>query len=157
MKRSIIFFIVGFVAVMSTNRAWAEDPFAGGADALAVADSDGSASLRAKKQLTKMGPDMVIVQVASIDDSDFPNCIFMGKVIKEASSKEKHFKLIGAGKVYRFAPVFKMKGKTIDFKDEMTQNNLGACYYPQKTKLVVKVGGVDLKKKVFKADEIYLK
>jgi len=51
-----------------------------------------------------------------------------------------------------------MKGKTVDLKDQTTQNNLGARYYPPGTKLVVKVSGVDLKKtKAFEAAQIFVK
>jgi len=138
------------------GQARAEDPFAAGADALAVKGSDGSSSLRAKKKLVKMAPDMIKVKVKSMDDSKFPHCTFTAQVLVTAKSKDKYFKLIGRGKTYTFAPVLKMRGKRVMLKDEMTQNNLGACYYPKKTKLVVKVSGVDLKKKVFKAAEIYL-
>ena len=137
--------------------AHAEDPFAAGADALAVKDSDGSSSLRAKMKLAKMEPDMIQVEVTALDDSKYPNCVMQGKVIVTAESKDKHFKLMAKSKVYAFAPVLKMKGKQVNLKDELTQNNLGACYYPPKTKLIVKVGGVDLKTKQFKAAAIYLK
>jgi hypothetical protein len=137
--------------------AGADDPFAQGADALAVADSDGSSSLRAKLKLKKMEPDMVMIQVKGVDDSKFPDCIVAGRVLKEAKSKDKYFKLIGRGKTYKFAPVLKKKGKRVVLQDKMTQNNLGACYYPANTKLVIKVAGVDMKKKVFQAQEIYLK
>jgi hypothetical protein len=78
-------------------------------------------------------------------------------VLKAAKSTDKHFKLIARGKTYRFAPVLKMKGRKLALKDKMTQNNLGACYYPPKTKLVVKVTGVDLKAKTFTAAQIYVK
>lgn len=153
-------FAVTVVALMITfvvGQARADDPFAAGADALAVADSDGSSSLRAKLKLKKMEPDMLLVQVTAVDDAKFPKCTFMGKVLKAATAKDKHFKLIARGKTYRFAPVLKMKGKNPNLKDKMTQNNLGACYYPPKSKLVVKVPGVDLKAKTFTAAEIYLK
>ncbi len=135
----------------------AEDPFAAGADALAVKDSDGSSSLRAKLKLAKLEPDMMNVQVTALDDSKFPNCVFGAKVLTSPESKDKEFKLIARGKTYNFAPVLKLKKKVVDLKDEMTQNNLGACYYPPGTKLVVKVKGVDLKAKVFNAAAIYLK
>jgi len=61
------------------------------------------------------------------------------------------------GKNYRFAPLLKKKGKQIDLKDKMTQNNLGACYYPAPTKLVIKVSGADAKAKVVNAAAIYVK
>jgi hypothetical protein len=123
----------------------------------AVTPPDGSSSLRAKLKLAKMEPDMMQVEIVSVDDSKFPECTFVGKVLVTAESKEKHFKLMARNKTYRFAPVLKMKRKRVDLKDQMTQNNLGACYYPPKTKLVVKVPDVDLKAKVFKAAAIYLK
>ncbi len=149
-----------------------EDLFAGGEDALAVAADDGGSSLRAKLKLKKMEDDMVMVKVVGVDDSKYPNCVLSGKVIKAAVKKDKYFKLLGKGKVYRFAPVYKpkeckcKKKKTckkakskvrIDLSDDATQSNLGACYYPKKTKLIIKVGGVDMKAKVFKAAAIYLK
>jgi hypothetical protein len=141
--------------------ARADDPFAGGADALAVKDSDGSSSMRAKLKLAKMEPDMIQIEVLGTDDKNFPHCVMSGKVIKEAASKEKYFKLIGRGKSYKFTPELKTKGKgkaaTLDLKDDATQSNLGACYYPPKTKLIVKVGGVDMKAKTFNATAIYLK
>jgi hypothetical protein len=152
-----------FAAVTLTfaGLARADDPFAGGADALAVKDSDGSSSMRAKLKLAKMEADMIQIEVLGTDDANFPNCVMSGKVIKEAESKDKHFKLIGRGKSYKFTPELKMKGKgkaaTLDLKDEKTQSNLGACYYPPKTKLVVKVSGVDMKAKTFAAAAIFLK
>ena len=155
MKRSMIL-MAAFVMPFFGGRAQAEDPFAAGADALAVKGSDGSSSLRAKKKMAKMTPDMIKVKIKAMDDSKFPNCTFTAQVLVAAKSTDKHFKLIGRGKTYTFAPVLKMRGKTVNLKDEITQNNLGACYYPKNTKLVVKVAGVDLKKKVFHAAEIYL-
>jgi hypothetical protein len=153
MKRTLV--VLAVLALPLTARA--EDPFAAGADALAVKDSDGSSSLRAKLKLAKLDPDMVQVQVTGLDDSKFPACTFMGKVLGVAAEKDKHFKLMARSKVYKFAPVLKMKGKQVNLKDEMTQNNLGACYYPPGTKLVVKVTGVDMKTKAFTAAAIYVK
>jgi hypothetical protein len=154
MKRTLTLFTA---LAMLPLAAHAEDPFAAGADALAVKDSDGSSSLRAKMKLAKMEPDMIQVEVKGLDDSKYPNCVMQAKVIVAAESKDKHFKLMAKNKVYPFAPVLKMKGKQVNLKDEMTQNNLGACYYPPKTKLIVKVSGVDLKTKQFTAAAIYLK
>lgn len=145
------------VLVLAVTSARADDPFAAGADALAVADSDGSSSLRAKMKMKRMTKDMVMIQVKGLDDSKFPNCIISGKVLKAAKSKDKHFKLIARGKTYKFAPVYKLKRRKLDLKHKMNQNNLGACFYPAKSKLVIKVSGVDLKKKTFNAAEIYLK
>jgi hypothetical protein len=139
------------------DTARAEDPFEGGGDALAVKDSDGSSSLRAKLKMTKLEPDMVQVKVKGIDDSKFPSCTFTGMVVTPAENKDKQFKLIARGKTYRFAPVLKMKKKVVDLKDQMTQNNLGACYYPPGTTLVVKVTGVDRKASAFTAAAVYLK
>ena len=156
--------------IYGVSRAEEEDPFAGGEDALAVAADDGSSSLRAKLKLAKMEDDMVMVRVESVDDSKYPNCVIKAKVLKAAVKKDKYFKLIGKGKPYRFVPELKAlecgckkkkcKAKCpggIDLKDDATQSNLGACYYPAKTKLIIKVTGVDLKAKVFKAGAIYLK
>jgi len=70
-----------FVALLA-GPARGEDPFAKGADALAVAESDGSSSLRAKMKLTKMEPDMVMAQVVGVDDSKFPDCVVLAKVLK---------------------------------------------------------------------------
>ena len=160
MKRTLLLLgavaaVTAVLVVASDTRA--EDPFAGGADALAVNESDGSASLRAKLKLKKMLPDMVMVQVKGIDDAAFPNCVLTGRVLKAPRSKAKHLKLIGRGKTYKFAPVLKLRGPSVDLKDKMTQNNLGACYYPKKTRLIIRVSGVDMKAKVFQASEIYLK
>ncbi len=157
MKRTFFCLTVVCGSICAVVAARADDPFAGGADALAVKDSDGSASLRAKMKLKRLGPDMIQVKVKAFDDSKFPHCTFTAMVLSEAKAKDKHFKLLGRGKTYRFKPVLKMRGRTVNFKDKMTQNNLGACYYPPKTKLVVKVSGVDMKEKVFTASEIYLK
>ena len=150
--------------------AQAQDPFAAGEDALAVADDDGSSSLRAKLKLKKMEADMIMVKVEAVNDTKYPDCVLKAKVLKTATAKDKHFKLMGRGKSYKFAPVYKMtsckgkKGKKkkkctpqIDLSDDMTQSNLGLCYYPKKTKLVIKVTGVDLKAKTFKAGAVYLK
>ncbi|MCC6746154.1 MAG: hypothetical protein IT371_00760 [Deltaproteobacteria bacterium] len=156
MKRTLILAALAAPLFVETPGR-AEDPFEQGQDALAVKASDGSSSLRAKMKLTKMEDDMLLLSVTAIDDAKFPACTFDATVLKEAASKEKHFKLIGRGKAYRFAPVLKLKKKQLDLKDALTQNNLGACYYPPGTKLVVKVSGVDLKTKVFNAAAIYLK
>jgi hypothetical protein len=159
MKRTISLAAgLALFAILATGTtARADDPFAGGADALAVADSDGSSSLRAKMKLKKMTPDMVMIQVKAVDDSKFPNCTFTAQVLVAAKSTDKHFKLMARGKTYTFAPVYKMKRKKLVLKHKMNQNNLGACYYPPKSKVVIKVSGVDMKAKVFKAAEIYLK
>lgn len=156
MRRTIMVAALALPLLMA-SQARAEDPFAGGGDALAVKDSDGSSSLRAKLKLKKMLPDMVMLQVKGADDSKFPHCVLVGKVLKAAKAKDKHFKLLARGKTYRFVPVLKKKGRSIDLKHKMTQNNLGACYYPKKSKVIVRVAGVDKKKKAFKASEIYLK
>ena len=156
MKR-VLTIAVGAGLLFGAGVARAEDPFAAGADALAVKDSDGSSSVRAKLKLAKMDPDMVQVKVTGVDDSKFPLCTFTGQVVVSAESTDKQFKLMAKNKVYRFMPVLKMKKKVLDLKDQMTQNNLGACYYPPGTKLVVKVPGVDLKTKAFQAAAIYLK
>lgn len=156
MKRTIVVAAL-LVPFFAAGQARAEDPFAGGGDALAVKDGDGSSSLRAKLKLKKMLPDMVMVQVKGQDDKNFPHCVLVGKVIKDAKKKDKYFKMLARGKTYRFLPVLKKKGGGIDLKHKMTQNNLGACYYPKNSKLVIRVAGVDKKKKGFKASEIYLK
>jgi hypothetical protein len=145
------------LTLLCAGAARADDPFAGGGDALAVKDSDGSTSLRAKLKMAKLEPDMIQVKVKGIDDKNFPACTFVGQVVTPAEDKEKQFKLIARGKTYRFAPVLKMKKKVVDLKDPMTQNNLGACYYPPGTTLVVKVSGVDRKAGHFTAAAIYLK
>jgi hypothetical protein len=137
--------------------AYAEDPFAAGADALAVKDSDGSSSVRAKLKLKKMTADMVMIQVKAVNDKAFPNCVVHGKVLKAAKAKKKWFKGMKRGKTYRFAAVLKKKGRSINLKHKMTQNNLGLCYYPKKSKLVLKISGIDKKARAFKASEVYLK
>lgn len=138
--------------------AHAEDPFAAGADALAVKDSDGSASVRAKLKLKKMTADMVMVQVKAVNDKAFPNCVMHGKVLKAAKAKKKYFKGMKRGKTYRFVPVLKKKGKSINLQHKMTQNNLGLCYYPaKKSRVIMKISGIDKKARAFKASEVYLK
>ena len=157
MKRKLVMALATLTIAALTGSAQAEDPFAAGDDALAVKDSDGASSVRAKLKLKKMLPDMVLVKVKGVNDAKYPNCILSAQVLRAATSKAKHFKLIGRGKVYRFKPVLKKKGRSINLKHKMTQNNLGACYYPARTKLAIRVSGVDLKAKAFKAAEIYLK
>jgi len=157
MKRAVLSIVALGMPLMVAGVVRAEDPFAGGADALAVKDSDGSSSLRAKLKLAKLAPDMVQVSVTALNDAKFPACTFRGKVLQAPEAKDNHFKLIGRGKTYEFTPVLKMKKKVVDLADQMTQNNLGACYYPPGTKLVVKVSGVDMKAKTFTASEIYVK
>ena len=159
MKRTVIYFIGGAMALtlLVVGTAQAEDPFAAGADALAVAEGDGSSSLRAKIKMKKMLPDMVMLQVKGVDDSKFPRCVFAGRILKGAKKKDKHFKLLGRGKTYNFVPVYKMKKGKLDLWHKMNQNNLGACFYPPKSKVVIKVSGVDRKAKAFLAAEIYLK
>jgi hypothetical protein len=137
--------------------AAAADPFAAGDDALAVKESDGSASVRARLKLTKVGPDVALVRIKAIDDSKWPDCTFTGLVLRPATATDKHFKLLGRGKVYRFKAELKKKGRAPNFADEMTRNNLGTCYYPDGTNVEVKISGVDLKAKEFHASEVYLK
>ena len=160
MKRIVpLIALAGIFALLLTVGipAYADDPFAGGADALAVDESDGSTSLRAKKKFSKMTKDMAIVKVEALDDSKFPNCFFIAKVIKAPKSKKGHLKIIVKGKKYKFSPVLKMNGKWPNLSHQMTQNNLGACYWGKKTKLVVKIAGVSMKEKIVRAGEIYLK
>ena len=158
MKRTAALIAVCGICLILGDAARADDdPFAGGADALAVDDSDGSTSLRAKKKFSKMTKDMAIVKVTALDDSKFPNCFFYGKVLKAPKSQKGHLKTIVKGKKYKFSAVLKMKGKWPDLSHKMTQNNLGGCYYGKKTKLVVKIAGVSMKKKLVRAGEIYLK
>ena len=156
MRRLFVSMAVVLPLAVAVDAA-AEDPFAAGEDALAVKDSDGSASVRARLKLAKVGPDVVLVRVNAVDDSQWPDCVFTGLVLRPATSKARHFKLLGRGKVYRFKPVLQRKRKALDLSDRMTRNNLGACYYPPRTSLEVKVSGVDLKNKAFIAQEVYLK
>jgi len=145
------------ISVLTLGEPRAEDPFAAGVDALAVKAGGGSSSLRAKLKLKKLAADMVVVKVLALDDSRFPHCVVTAKVLKAAKSQVKYLKLLGRGKVYRFEPVLKARHGRVNLKDQMTQNNLGACYYPKRTALAIKVSGVDMKKRVFMASEIYPK
>ena len=147
----------GLALTLIVGPAYAEDPFAAGADALAVKDSDGSSSVRAKLKLKKMTADMVMIQVKGVNDKAFPNCVVHGKVLKAAKAKKKWFKGMKRGKTYRFVPVLKKKGRSVNLAHKMTQNNLGLCYYPKKSRLVLKIGGIDKKARAFKAAEVYLK
>lgn len=147
----------GVLCMITAGWAIAADPFAAGDDALAVKESDGSASVRARLKLAKIGPDVVLVRIKSTDDSKWPDCTFTGLVLRPATSKEKHFKLLGRGKLYRFKAEIKKKRRNPDFADKMTRNNLGTCYYPDGTKVEVKVTGAELKAKQFLASEVYLK
>ena len=140
-----------------SGAARAEDPFAGGGDALAVKDSDSGSSLRAKLKLKKMLPDMVMLKVLAVNDAAFPRCVVTAQVLKGGSAKAKHFKLLARGKTYRFVPSFKGRGFKIDLANKMNQNNLGACYYGKNTKLVARIKSVDLKKKAFLFSELYQK
>ena len=142
MKRTAALIAVCGLGLMLGHSARADDdPFAGGADALAVDDSDGSTSLRAKKKFKKMTKDMAIVKVVALDDSSFPECVFLAKVLKAPKSQKGHLKTIVKGKKYRFSPVLKYMGKgkkkRLDLSHKMTQNNLGGCYYGKKTKLII--------------------
>ena len=162
MKRTPRLLLLGAALLILGLLVWggvalADDPFAGGADALAVAADDGSASLRAKLKLKKMTPDMVMIMVTGLNDKNYPDCVISGKVLKAPKNKKKFFKLLGRGKTYRFAPVYKKRRGRLVLKNDKNQSNLGACYYPPRTKLIIKVTGVDMKKKVFKAGEIYVK
>lgn len=151
MSRGIALALAASLMVLSAGTARAEDdPFAKGADALAVKDSDGSSSVRAKLKLTKMTKDMIMIRVTKIDDRKFPFCALYGKVLKASNPKAR-------GKTYRFFPIYKLKGRMPNLKDKMTQNNLGACYYPKNTTLVIKPKGFDKKQKGIRAAEIYLK
>lgn len=145
------------VAAVGVARA-EEDPFAAGVDALAVKEGDGSASLRAKLKLTKMEPDMLVLQVQAVDDSTYPDCVLTAKVLVAAEAQDKSFRLIAAGKIYRFVPLLKRgKGRVVDLKDPATQSNLGACYYPKGTRLAAKITGTDFKAKSFQIAALYLK
>lgn len=156
MKRSFPQFAV-VLALLTLVRGGVhaeEDPFAAGTDALAVKASDGSSSVRARLKVKKTAPDVVQVQVQTVDAASFPICTFTARVVTTATSKAKHFQLIGRGKTYRFQPVMRVKAGQPMLTDDQTRQNLGACYYPAKTQLNVQVGGVDLRKKVFLAEAI---
>ena len=128
------------------------------ADGLALEESDGSSSLRSKIPLTKMLPDMVLVELtARVAGQTFPHCTFLAKVLKEAASKDKHLRLLGRGKTYRFVPLLSMIDGQPNLSDPATRINLGACYYAPGTKLVIRVGGVDRAAKHFTATAIQLK
>ena len=136
-----------------------EDLFAGAADALAVDDSDGSSSLRSKHHFEKMEPDMVVVElVARVAGKTFPSCHFLAKILREATGKQKHLRLLGRGKTYRFAPVLWLgtDGQP-DLSDLTTRENLGACYYAPGTKLVIRVSSVDPATRCFVAAAIKTK
>ncbi len=130
---------------------------AGAAEALAVDDSDGSVSLRSRLKLEKMTPDMVVVQLVARVGEAFPRCAFLGKVLREATSKVKHLRLLGRGRTYRFVPALRRAGGQLDLAHEATRLNLGACYHAPGTKLVIRVGGVDRAAKTFSAALIKLK
>lgn len=135
-----------------------QDLFAAGADALAVDDSDGSLSLRSRLKLEKMTTDMVVVELSSRVDEAFPRCAFLGKVLREATSKKKALRLLGRGRTYRFVPALRRAaGGELDLAHEATRLNLGACYHAPGTKLVIRVGGVDRAAKTFSAALIKLK
>lgn len=175
MKRLfILLFVLAATLLLALPLFAEDDPFAAGEDALAVNASDGSSSLRAKLELKKMEDDMILVAVEGVEDKTFPECVVRAKVIKVAAKKDTFFKLIGLNKTYRFVPVLKYKEapkvkvkkgkavaapetKELDLTDDVTQNNLGACYYPPKSKLVLRITDVDLTAKVFKAGAVYLK
>lgn len=156
-KHLLLPVVVGSLVMLTLSVHAEEDPFAEGIDALAVNEGDGSMSLRAKKKLTKLAADMVLVRIKSVDDKTFPHCAFTAQVLKTAKAKDKHFKLLGRGRVYRFQPILKQKEDSIDLTDDLTQNNLGACYYPKKTRLALRISGVDVKGKAFQVSELYLR
>ena len=144
------------VAIASSDPA--DDPFAGDTDSLAIGDEDGSTSVRAKKRIERLSPDMVTVRVVGVDDTDFPHCTFAARVIKAPKGRARHLKLVGQGKVYRFAPQLKRAaGGVVDLTDPKTRSNLGACYFPEETTLVVSLSGIDRKAKRFMVSEIFPK
>ncbi|MCA9670488.1 MAG: hypothetical protein KC503_33055 [Myxococcales bacterium] len=158
LRTSLVLALGAALAVLLVaGYASAGDPFAAGDDALAVKDGDGSSSVRAKLALKKMKPDMIMVRVRGLNDKRYPNCVVTAQILKAAQKKTKHFKLLGRGKQYRFMAVLKKRGRSVNLNHKMTQNNLGLCYYPKNSKLILRIQGVDLKKKVFKASEVYLK
>ena len=156
MRRMSILAIVATIALVGAY-AMAEDPFAGGIDALAVTETDGSTSLRAKKKLKKIAPDMFMVRVKGIDDKRYPDCVMTAQVMKAPRTKSGVGKLVGRGKVYRFRPILKKKNGVVDLSDDLTQNNLGACYYQKGTTLILKVGTVNRQDKTFEVAELYPK
>jgi hypothetical protein len=146
-------------ALLSPLAVRAQDPFAAGGESLEVKAPDGSSSLRAKLRLAAIADDMVLLQVTGVSDEKFPDCTFTAKVTKAAAEASKPpLSRLALGKQYRFKPVLKKNpAGVLLLTDQMTQNNLGACYFPKRTNLAVRVAGVDAAGKSFVASEIYVR
>jgi hypothetical protein len=132
------------------------DPFSEeDTDALAVAESDGSASLRAKPKLVALPAHAVLARVVAVDDQSFPRCVVLARVLKTPARKEGPLRLLGRGRRYRFAPRLKLGAAgEPDLTLPAVRAALGACYYPPGTTLEITVSGVDLKQKLFSMSAI---
>jgi len=124
-----------------------DDPFSGGALSLAIESQEVTRSLRPKLDLRKLSPDEVLVRVVAVDDGSFPRCVVAAKVTRPARSSVRQHRLIGRGKVYRFAPAARLKLE--DLADRTARSVVGLCYYPVGTPLSLEVIGVDVEAKVF--------
>ena len=121
---------------------------------MAVDEADGSASVRAKLKLASLDPQQLVLRLVAADHAKFPVCGFTARVLRPARDRRAHLKLLGQGKTYRFAPQLKLVQGAPDLTDAATRSLLGACYHPPGTTLVVRVTGVDLKRRVFQAAAI---
>jgi hypothetical protein len=130
--------------------ALAQVDFGGGDDLGALAknaasggESDSGSSLRAKKtvDLDKMFKDQAVSAqgtVADVSEGKFPNAEVTINILRAPSGDLG--KDVRKGKQIKFKPVFKMKGKDIDWSDENTQINAGAWYLQKGDKVWVKIG-----------------
>ena len=131
-----------------------DDPFAGGVDALALEEEDGSASLRARPKIERLQQGALVVRVVEVDDARHPHCVLLAKVIRLSRSPASHFKLIGRGRIYRFKPLLKLTDGQLDLADPPSRANLGVCYYPPGTLLSLRVTGVDRAAKLFRVEAV---
>jgi hypothetical protein len=106
-------------------------------------DADSGSSLRAKKtvDLAKMFKDQAVTAQGIVFDAGgttFPHAEIIVNVIRAPTGDLG--KTVRKGAKVKVKPVFKMKGKDIDWSDENTQLNCGAWFMQKGDKVLVKIG-----------------
>lgn len=134
-----------------------EEAFPDNDDVLAVdSQDDGSSSIRVAGAPVQVSPCLLRVSL-EWRETDLPSCVFVARVVQAAqpacrSQIARRARLTGR---YRFAPLIGTRAGEVDLDDSLTRQNLGACYYPPRTELLIEVAGVDFERRRFRALRVY--
>lgn len=130
-----------------------KNPFAEDEDLLAVAESDGSTTVRARRKIEKLEDGMVMVEVEA-PASGLPECMFVARVLKIVPSNNRILDRLQRGRLYRFRLLL---SDPIDLAAKSTADKMGACYYLPGTRLVLELSGVDQPNRALIISSLYLK